>query len=271
MALTTQQKNEIIVAKLAVPTATNAEIAEAQGLTKSQVAGVLIAYKRFGGDYFAKLQSELGISETIHSDFNNFCGDGKLSARERILLAIKFAKYRCGKILTLPSSEWRMERIINNEVSKRFSYVACDNNPEYFKKMVAKSDWYGTNNVCHQTSVGNLILSAKEDEYSHLILDYCGRFETYKQEILHACSNNIVKKGGVIAVTLYRTRSNSPMVSKLNRMYSDVTGQFIRVNDNTNAVRMFFQCVSGVTDFEIVEEFTYSDKSPMILVILKRN
>ena len=79
-----------------------------------------------------------------------------------------------------------------------------------------------------------------------------------------------MKKGGIIAVTLYRTRSNSPMVSKLNQLHSDLSCQFVKMNDNTNAVKMFFHCLSALTEFEVVEEFTYHDSSPMILVILKR-
>ena len=269
MELTTKLKYEIVNKKKTVPSVTNDELSELYGLTKKQVAGVLIAYKRFGGNWVDRLMSELGMSEEVYSDFSNFDGDGKLGARGRILLAIESAKIRVGKILTLPSSEWRMERLLNS-VSKRFSYIACENNVEYFKKMVAKSDWYGTNNVCHQTSVGNLIFQAKEDEYSHLILDYCGRLESFQKEIKYACENNIVKKGGIIAVTLFKTRSSAPIISKLNQLHSDMSGQFVKMNDNENAIKMFFHCLSALTEFEVVEEFTYNDSSPMILVILKR-
>ena len=269
MELTTKLKYEIVNKKKAVPSVTNDELSELYGLTKKQVAGVMIAYKRFGGDWVDKLKSELGLSEEVYSGFSNFEGNGKLGARERMFRYVKLSKFRCGKIMTLPSTEWKMERKLN-QISKRFNYIACENNPEYFKKMVAKSDWYGTNNVCHQTSVGDLIFQAKEDEYSHLLLDYCGQFETFQKEIKYACENNIVKKGGIIAVTLYRTRSNSPMVSKLNQLHSDLSCQFVKMNDNTNAVKMFFHCLSALTEFEVVEEFTYHDSSPMILVILKR-
>jgi hypothetical protein len=269
MELTTKLKYEIVKKKKAVPNATNDELSELYGLSKQQVSGVVTAYKLFGGDWVSKLTAKLGISEEVYSGFSNFDGDGKLGARGRILLAIDFAKIRVGKILTLPSSEWKMERMIN-QISKRFNYIACENNLEYFKKMVAKSDWYGTKNECHQVPIGDLIFQAKEDEYSHLILDYCGRIESFQKEIKYACENNIVKKGGVIAVTLFKTRSNAPIISKLNQLHSDMTGQHIKMNDNENAIKMFFHCLSAMTEFEVVEEFTYNDGSPMILVILKR-
>jgi hypothetical protein len=269
MELTTKLKYEIVQKKKAVPNATNDELSELYGLTKKQVAGVLIAHKRFGGDWVDKLTDKLGISEEVYSGFSNFNGDGKLGARERTFNAVKLSKFRCGKIATLPSTEWKMERSIN-QISKRFNYIACENNLEYFKKMVAKSDWYGTKNECHQTPIADLIFQAKEDEYSHLLLDYCGRIETFQKEIKYACENNIVKKGGVIAVTLFKTRSNAPIISKLNQLHSDMTGQHIKMNDNENAIKMFFHCLSAMTEFEVVEEFTYNDGSPMILVILKR-
>jgi len=268
MKTSVEKKLAILQSLTDVPFATAQEIAEVHDVSISNVAGIKAIYNKRGIEYITKLRGKLP-HKSFSGAFLNFEGDGKLGARERMFRHIQLAKLRCGKILTLPSTEWKMERMLN-QISKRFNYIACENNPECFKKMVAKSDWYGTNNVCHQTSVGNFIFQAKEDEYSHLLLDYCGKLETFQKEIKYACENKIVKKGGIIAVTLYRTRSKSPMISKLNQLHSDMSGQHIEMNDNTNAVKMFFHCLSALTEFEVVEEFTYHDSSPMILVILKR-
>ena len=81
MELTTKLKYEIVNKKKAVPSVTNDELSELYGLTKKQVAGVMIAYKRFGGDWVDKLKSELGLSEEVYSGFSNFEGNGKLGAR----------------------------------------------------------------------------------------------------------------------------------------------------------------------------------------------
>ena len=117
-----------------------------------------------------------------------------------------------------------------------------------------------------------MIYGYDSDSYAHLLLDYCGNLPTFAKEIEHVINNDIVKVGGIIAVT---TR-------KANRFGKGDSFEYIRALGNTknnniydkrcNTEReneSYFYSIIG-KNYRILEFFYYQDESAMMLTIIKR-
>lgn len=262
----------------------NKSVAELLNVSASQVSSVRYWFTRNGITYKNNIQNQINqanekaknlnaLYSKLKNDFKNVSGSGKQEARELMVQYISNAKksgLKNGKIATLPSNTWAIEDLIYNNVSKRFKYVACERESAVFVEMVSKMNKYGNHNNAILGSLSDVIYNAQENEFDHIIADYCGVLSSFKDELIHACSKNVVKVGGTIAVTTLKARNKSGFVSKLNHFKSELSGLDCENNDNETAIKMFFKSLAAITNFEVVEEFTYCDTTPMMLVILKR-
>lgn len=290
MSLEATQKLQVIETIESKPNATNKAIADALQVSPSQVSSIRywlnkkgISYKEEVSssiDEINKLTKELNeLYSFVSNNFKNVVGEGKKQARRVMTSWIALSKkdygLKKGTIATLPSNTWAIEDIIYNNISKKFSYLACERNGDVFVDMVSKMNQYGKNNIPHKGNLSDVIYNAKQDEFDHIIADYCGVLSSFKDEIIHACLNKVVKVGGTISVTTLKARNDKEFTSKLNEFYSEtITGTkdspMIDIKDNHQAIRMFFKSLCAITNFEVVEEFCYNDTAPMMLVVLKR-
>ena len=215
----------------------------------------------------------------VSNNFKNVVGEGKKQARNIMTNWIALSKkgygLNNGTIATLPSNTWAIEDIIYNTISKKFNYLACERNTDVFVDMVNKMNQYGKNNTPYKGNLSDVIYCAKEDEFDHIIADYCGVLSSFKDEIIHACLNKVVKVGGTISVTTLKARNDKEFTSKLNEFYCEtITGTkdspMFDMKDNHQAIRMFFKSLCAITNFEVVQQFCYNDTTPMMLVVLKR-
>lgn len=281
--LTAEQKLEIAEFSKKQEQANTATIARILGYTSAQVRAVRHWDKKLGENYILSLKEtielsrkmELSIIEDYAKQVNTFKnnGAGKIKARQIMVDHIKNAKkyeLKNGKILTLPSNTWAIEDLIYNQVSKRFRFVACEMKTKVFVHMVAKMNDYGKHNIPHLGKLGEIIDKADENEFDHIIADYCGALSSFKDEILKACANKIVKVGGTISVTILKARFEKEFATKINSFGNKLTSEDIELNNCENATKLFFKALTAITDFEIVEEFNYCDTSPMTLTVLKR-
>jgi len=219
-------------------------------------------------------RKKAGKPVTKLGEFTNQKGEKKNIARNKMVNAIANSGIKKGKVLTLPNEDWTIERMLNEYVSKVFNYEAVEWNLGIFNTMSTKKDLYGQSNNVHYGSVSDHILPMGADTYSHMILDYCGTLETFKKEIVHAMMNNLVVKGGTIAITVGKACNFSPTVGKVNRLRNKIAGFDVSMYDDTCKttvyIEMFFKMFCSVTEFEVVESLEYGDSSPMMLTILRR-
>lgn len=214
------------------------------------------------------------------SNFSNIKGEHKDEARVKIVSEIKKSGLKYGKILSLPASQFIIEQTIFNEVSQRFTYIGVEyDKDEFFKlltnlglKQFVMTPIYG--------SISEQILKAKQDEFSHLILDYCGQLDTFAKEIIYAIQNNIVAKNGTIAITLNRRITLPSGFSFSDTIYADMLGlrnikevakgELVRI-----ALNIFLERICGL-NYAIVDTFEYCDMkgtkkgANMVLAIVKR-
>lgn len=290
MSLEATQKLQVIETIETKPKATNKGIANALNITPSQVSSVRYWFNKKGVDYKQSVINAIEENKNItkqmnelysfvSNNFKNVVGEGKKEARKIMTNWIANSKSEFGlnngTIATLPSNTWAIEDIIYNNISKRFNYLACERNSDVFVDMVNKMNQYGKNNIPHKGNLSDVIYNATKDQFDHIIADYCGVLSSFKDELIYACLNNIVKVGGTISVTTLKARNEKDFTTKLNEFHCEtITGTkdspMFNLNDNHQAIRTFFKSLSAITNFEVVEEFCYNDTTPMMLVVLRR-
>jgi len=287
--MTNELKLEIVQTIKENPILTNTQVGEIHEVTAQVVSGTRtwfiknpIKYENNLKLLILETEKRTALVNKLYveksNEFKNKGGKGKKEARQIMVNHIndaKTQKLNRGVIATLPSNTWAIEDLIHTQVSKMFSYLACERVEGVFIDMVTKLNQFGRKNVPFFGSLSEIILGAKEDQFDHIIADYCGVLSTFKNELIHACLNNIVKVGGTISVTTLKARNDTEFTSKMNGFYSEtITGLkdscSINLTDNHQAISMFFKSLSAITNFEVVEEFCYCDTAPMILVVLKR-
>lgn len=215
--------------------------------------------------------------------YSNSDGLYKDVARWKIVEAIKNGKLQNRRILSLPADNCTIEGYLFEKVSKKINFVLCENNEQVYKKLLMNIINSKTR-IPHSIlsgSIGDEIYRSKENDYTDLILDYCGQIGTYHKEIEHAIKNNIVCVGGTISITLNKRISGGinggynmefiEEMEKLNPNFDKKEGE----SRTEPAVMTFLNRVCGM-NYRIVEKYSYRDdgedkrRSPMILVIIRR-
>jgi len=217
------------------------------------------------------------------STYSNHDGLYKDTARWKIVEAIKEGKLHNRRILSLPADNCIIEGYLFDRVSKRIQFVLCEKNEQVYKKLLMNIVSSKTK-IPHSIlsgSIGDEIYRSRENDYTDLILDYCGQIGSYHKEIEHAIKNNVVCVGGTISITLNKRISGGigggynmefiEEMEKLNPNFDKKEGE----NRTEPAVMTFLNRVCGM-NYRIVEKYSYRDdgddkkRSPMILVIIRR-
>lgn len=133
-------------------------------------------------------------------------GEGKKIIRNWVLKFIKeSAKLGIvdGTILTLSCFQCIMETQIN-EYFKKFKYLPYECDAVHFSLLTTsikeKNFNFMLNPVFGEIIEG--IKAAKKDTYSHLLLDFCRTLVAHDKDIKLALEKDIVKKGGIVWITL---------------------------------------------------------------------
>lgn len=208
-------------------------------------------------------------------------GDGveKMKTRQIIVNTMNDFKLPKRRILSLSADNCITEGMIYNQVSKRTKFILCENHPETYRELLLNivKNKAITPYAVLSCSVGEEIRRSKENDYTDLILDYCGQIGTNHEDIEYAVKNNIVCVGGTISVTLCKRISGGigggynmsfiERMEKLNPNFKKQEGD----NRTEPAVLTFFNRICGM-NYEIVVNHPYKDydKQSMMLVIIRR-
>ena len=201
--------------------------------------------------------------------FHNAKGEKKQLARETMVNAIENSRASKGTILTLPYKHCIIEKMILDRVSKRYNFMACELDQKVFNAMLMT---IAKNNLpmnVHRGGIGEKIEQAKENEYSHLILDYCGQLGTFHKEIQMAIEKNIVEVDGTISITLNKriTPNTEYIYEKMEQLNPrQVKNELTRTE---HALRTFINRVGGM-GYAIESTLNYHDNTSMILMIVRR-
>lgn len=164
--------------------------------------------------------------------FHNDYTPSKNTARAIMTDAIAATSLLSGAILSLPSYTCELEFQLVKKVSKKFEFDLVEYKPSTYRKMLKKVDELKLGRKVRMTykgNMGDMIARSRKNEYSHLVLDYCGMVSTFASEIAMAMENKIVKRGGLILLTL-ANRSNkwgSDFMAKYGDTVLDAITKFI--------------------------------------------
>jgi hypothetical protein len=225
---------------------------------------------------FAKTVEEpiVEIKPTTNS-YNNVKGVNKEIARN------KMAKYIVdSNVEGLVPTLCHIDAIIEKKIlahNENYEFLGIERDLETFKALEETIKRENLPIKAYKGDFSDKIYGAKENQYAHIIGDYCGELPTFASEVEYAVANKIVKVGGIMALTF-----GKPIRSKCLKSESIFKlGAFI-TNDDTvirsqsdKAIEGYFQRLIGF-NFDLVEIFNYHDDKgkgkgyPMVLIILKR-
>ena len=201
--------------------------------------------------------------------FVNKQGVGKGNAREIMEKAVAKGNTKKFNILTLSAAECKIEQLILNNVSKKYKFVSCEENEAVYNKMLIT---IATNNLpisTHRGTFMDKIEQAQANEYSDLLMDYCGQFGTKHEDIKLAMDKDIVEVGGSICITLNKRISDGTfamyeLMEKLNPRTDK--------NDITRCEHSLLTFINRVGGMKYAVEtvYHYHDTASMILVIVRR-
>jgi predicted DNA-binding transcriptional regulator len=242
----------------------NKEIAKKLGLTLNVIRANYATLKRFN-----RLESKTTKVNKTGNSYSNHKGENKERARVKMVNHITNSGVT-GTIPTLPNEAWTIEQMIN-KINPNNNFVGVESNPKTFKIMkstLRKLKATGIVGSVHSGMINEVIYGKIEDTYAHMILDYCGNLATITKEIEYAIQNDIVKVGGVMAITFAKPIRGTDKESMKLKGLASANNSDDRC-DSDRATEAYFHKITG-WNYEVSEFFYYQDTYPMTLVIIKR-
>lgn len=154
----------------------------------------------------------VGAKQETTKKEKEYDGPGKQDWRFCLATLFQRAKQKYGinrgEVLTLSSKNPRLE-IMLHTICSMMKFISYEIKPEDFQILV---DRIKADKLTYLKAINGLlneaIYTAKRNQYSHLILDYCLSLNTLFDEIDYAMGANIVRLNGLISITL---TSRSPI------------------------------------------------------------
>lgn len=215
-------------------------------------------------------------TKNTQNSYNNVNGVKKEIARNKMAKYIIDSNVE-GLVPTLCHIDALIEKKIL-EHNENFNFIGVERKLETFNQLKETIKRENLPIEAYEGNFSDKIYGAKENQYAHIIGDYCGELPTFASEIEYAIFNKIVKVGGILALTF-----GKPIRSKCLKSEGIYNlGKFI-TNDDTSSIRSqsdkaiegYFQRLIGF-NFNLMEIFNYYDDKgrgkgyPMVLIILKR-
>ena len=251
---------------LANPQMSSEEIALKLNVTKLRVGGTKASLQRQKNKKDAKITID-NLSH-IYGKFMNSKGAKKEKAREKVIQAI-ISNFSNNKyILSLPFQDCIIEKKLM-DISHNYTFLGCESDIPTYNNMLKT---IAENNLpisTHRGTIGEIIRKAQENEFSDVILDYCGQLNKNSEDIRLAIERNIVEVGGTISITLNKritpnTEEIYELMEKLNP--KNDTDEMTRCE---HAIRTFINRVGGLK-YAIIDTLNYHDTASMFLIIIKR-
>ena len=218
-------------------------------------------------------------TENVSVKFKNYYGENKEVARKIMIDAICATPRYCGtkidRILTLPAAKAIIERRLL-EISSRFTFSAVEydkNVANELHKTIYENNMGGAMDV-HCGKISDIIYRANKDEFSHLILDYCGEIDTFYDEIDYALMHKIVQVNGTVSITVAKrthpSNKKTGIVARMNKMYPlrpDAIGEV-----EWALIQIFEEYQKrGLYSFETLKNYSDSTRGAnMALIVLRR-
>ena len=138
----------------------------------------------------------------LYKKIDNFTNVDGVMKEEIRLLIISLIINKFGLTLTLPWKEAILEKKMLKMLSKKMRFLAYEKNKNVYFELCKLIGEERLPISAILGNIGDAIFAAKEDEFSNIMLDYCGVLDTFADEIEYAIKNNIMQVNGLMAITL---------------------------------------------------------------------
>jgi hypothetical protein len=212
--------------------------------------------------------------------YSNGNGEKKAEARKFIIDAVKLNPFNEQRILSLPADNYTLETLLFKYVDKHIKFDVCERDTKIYNNLLDKLRTLPKSKKptsIYRGDIGDVINEAKENKYTHIVLDYCGQVGTFANEIKTAIDNNIVQLNGTISMTFCKRASGShnlQFVKKMLRLSGKVKKLTEINNCETDIEKAIFTYLRIVCkdNYAIEKQFAYKDKekSSMVLFIIRR-
>lgn len=253
-------------------THTNEEIGKMINEKASSVSARKAHLTRWGYTHsILTLKKDKKVKKSVEvSNHMNKSNEGKTKARFYIHTGVQQSGLFIGNIASLPCDNWLLEKSILSDISNNFKILGVEYDLNIYKnslrKLIKTPILLNSGVSLIHGSIGDVIFKGTENEYAHLLLDYCGGFSKFYEEIKFAMLNKIIQVNGTISLTF--------SVRALGKIGIEICKKFNVTKDkNEFAMKYLVDMINTISDAEYCVDTTYSykDSQPMILFIIKRN
>jgi len=176
--------------------------------------------------------------QNVATDYKS---NGKTIIREAVMKMLLDSKsVKTGIVPTLPFNFEFEKMLIKKPELKglyfngyEFGYnktknVECRKHFKVQLKMLEKDKTLASRILMRFENINKVLVFGGENQYAHIFADYCGNFSTNKDAIEHIISNNLIKKGGLLWITLNARSTNG------DRNLKEVLPNFVEKVGGTN-------------------------------------
>jgi len=244
---------------------TSNEICELADISLPKFRGVASRLSKLG-EIVTPNKTKKPKKET--NTFTNFDGVNKTFGRNLLADRIKETGI-IGRVLTLPYSSCIFELLLLDKISKDFTFVGCEHNPDTYYEMLKTVIKHKINMACIPNDLIETVKRSKEGDYAHIFADYCGQFDTYAEDIKLILKKKPIQVGGIFAFTVSNRKANKDsIIDEMNKL------EPIGVRDGNlveHGIRTFLTKYAK-NNFATLVSYPYKDdeKQAMLLVIMQR-
>jgi hypothetical protein len=214
-----------------------------------------------------KVMNKVKSKKNELGNFMNKKGVNKQKARDLMVTSILNSLVH-GIILTLPFEDCIIEQMLL-KVSNKFKFLGCEIKENVYNNMLMTIAKKNLPISTHKGSISEIINFARENQFSDLILDYCGQFGTTYKDLETAIKNDIVCVGGCICLTV--NKRISPGTEYIYELMEKLNPQPTSNEDTRceHAIRTFINRKGG-EKYAIENALPYHDTTAMLLVVIRR-
>lgn len=198
--------------------------------------------------------------ETIRSKqalpFKNEDGENKKLCRTKKAELYKNSGLTSGRVLILPSQTCADIYEIDAKIPKNnFKFIGCEIDNKAFKviQKKIKNEKLDDRLFMFNTDITRVLKSAIEGGYSHIDLDLCQSFRTFKHTVEIAVNEKLVKKNGIISFTFSTRDVKGRSIAK------EILGDDVQNGYTITMVNKWLKELCGKNFKIAIAPYTYSD------------
>lgn len=208
----------------------------------------------------------------ISRTYKNSNGRYKDRIRRRINQYISNSNINTPLILTLPGTDWIWEKSILQSIPSAV-FIGVEQDSVISEQVVINSLDISRNvEAVYNEPLVNVLKKSVANNYSHIIMDYCGTINSVYDEIEYTLENDLVTVDGTIHITLSKMNINpSTLISNISDKLSPYALGFNGSKSSVSTKLLISYLIIKHMRYRLLNVFEYHDTSSMIVFSIRRD